>query len=228
MCIRKELHNSSFSLIIRRTDFDIGWSFGGVVAFEVALQLRKLKHQVVGLILIDSPFPINHKPIPDKVIRYITSSTFRFGVAQKLQEYVITQFRLNSSFLSSYVPQMDGLLDIPVVMLSSRDVLNTDQLCGVPYQWLSDRNTRQDEIKKWNTLIHGQLSVLEIPGNHFEPFEEDNVCIPPLRCPNLQLTRHFKSSRSPRLHLNCYKHARLLMRELFRIRVRVIRVRVVI
>ncbi|KAJ7720858.1 hypothetical protein DFH07DRAFT_972466 [Mycena maculata] len=45
-----------------------GWSFGGVAAYEIALQLTSRGIQVKGILLIDSPSPINHTPFPDSLI----------------------------------------------------------------------------------------------------------------------------------------------------------------
>ena len=42
----------------------LGWLFGGIVALEAFHQLTKLGFTVKGLILIDSPLPINHIPLP--------------------------------------------------------------------------------------------------------------------------------------------------------------------
>ncbi|KAL4784754.1 Alpha/Beta hydrolase protein [Aspergillus varians] len=45
-----------------------GWSFGGVLAFEIT---QILKSQIAGTILIDSPPPINYQPLPDAAVTYI-------------------------------------------------------------------------------------------------------------------------------------------------------------
>lgn len=156
-----------------------GWSFGGVLAFEVALQLRDLGHQVEGIILIDSPYPVNHEPIPEAVIQHITSAPPRFGVSEKLRKYVITQFELNAAMLGKYFPAVAEGLDIPIVMLTSRDNFDTESLCHIPYPWLCSKLAREEEIKRWGSLVRRSLSVLEIPGNHFEPFERENVSCPP-------------------------------------------------
>lgn len=45
-----------------------GWSFGGVVAFEVARRLVARGHQVIGTVLIDSPAPWKHQPLSPAII----------------------------------------------------------------------------------------------------------------------------------------------------------------
>ncbi|KAE9395866.1 alpha/beta-hydrolase [Gymnopus androsaceus JB14] len=63
-----------------------GWSFGGIVAFEAARQLLAQGHEVRGVLLIDSPSPIDHVPLSDSLIQGILSNgsicwdaTIRFG-----------------------------------------------------------------------------------------------------------------------------------------------------
>ena len=45
-----------------------GWSFGGVVAYEAARVLQAQGHAVAGVLLIDSPPPMNHKPLSAAII----------------------------------------------------------------------------------------------------------------------------------------------------------------
>lgn len=64
----------------------VGWSFGGIVAFEAARQLLAQGREVRGVLLIDSPSPIDHVPLSDSLIQGILSNgsicwdaTIRFG-----------------------------------------------------------------------------------------------------------------------------------------------------
>lgn len=63
-------------------------------------------------------------------------------------------------------------------MLCSRDVLDTEALYGVKYDWLSRQDTRDAAIGTWEKLVGGHIDVLPIPGNHFQPFVKDKVYIP--------------------------------------------------
>jgi pimeloyl-ACP methyl ester carboxylesterase len=49
-----------------------GWSFGGVVAFEAARVLMAGGYAVAGVVLIDSPPPIDHKPLSANIIDAVT------------------------------------------------------------------------------------------------------------------------------------------------------------
>ena len=64
-------------------------------------------------------------------------------------------------------------------MLSSQEDLDTESLCGIRYDWLCEKSVRDRDIQRWNSLVNNPLTVFNIPGNHFEPFEEDNVSYSP-------------------------------------------------
>lgn len=154
-----------------------GWSFGGVVAFEAARQLMAKGFEVKGLVLIDSPNPINHEPLPKEVIASIAKSNNQSGVADG-RTAMEEEFQYNASLLGQYqaVPlSSPNAPKLKTVMLRSRDVMDTESLCGVSYEWLSDQDARSDAITAWEGLVGGHVKVLSIPGNHFEPFTRNNI-----------------------------------------------------
>ncbi|KAK6210644.1 Type I Iterative PKS [Pestalotiopsis sp. IQ-011] len=154
-----------------------GWSFGGVVAFEAVRQLIANGSEVKGLVLIDSPNPINHEPLPEEVIASITKSNHQPGAATE-RTAMEEEFHYNASLLGQYdaVPlSSSNTAKLRTVMLRSREVMDTENLCGVSYEWLSDQNARSDAIAAWEGLVGGHVEVLPIPGNHFEPFIRNNV-----------------------------------------------------
>ncbi|RGP61684.1 polyketide synthase [Fusarium sporotrichioides] len=152
-----------------------GWSFGGVVAFEAARLLSMRGIEVKGLVLIDSPSPINHEPLPFKIISSIISSTDRPGSTSALED----EFLSNASLLGRYSPERLSLSTgktLKTVVLQSQDTLDTEALYGVRYDWLSRQDVRDAAIMDWEKLVGGPVTVLPIAGNHFEPFIDDNVC----------------------------------------------------
>ncbi|PCD27864.1 hypothetical protein FGRA07_03003 [Fusarium graminearum] len=151
-----------------------GWSFGGVVAFEVARLLFLRGIEVRGLVLIDSPSPINHEPLPAPIISSITRSTGRSESTNALEE----EFLFNASLLGRYKPERLSLTTgrtLKTVMLQSKDTLDTEALCGVRYDWLSRQDVRDAAIAEWESLVGGPVQVVPIAGNHFEPFLDDKV-----------------------------------------------------
>ncbi|KAL8717978.1 MAG: hypothetical protein Q9225_004837 [Loekoesia sp. 1 TL-2023] len=154
------------------------WSSGGVLAFEVARQLLNIGRKVEGVVLIDSPSPINHIPLPDQVIKHILSSFSgpSSTIRTKYMDTLAAHFRTHKKLLAEYVPErLPPASGIRFMMLQSKDTMDTTQLCGVSYPWLEDEGTRLQAIRDWQILVGQRIDVLEIPGNHFEPFLDKNV-----------------------------------------------------
>ncbi|KAH6648011.1 hypothetical protein BKA67DRAFT_610827 [Truncatella angustata] len=152
-----------------------GWSFGGIVAFEAAQQLTARGFEVKGLVLIDSPSPINHEPLPAALIANITKSNAQFrNVALSSSNALKEEFLFNASLLGSYRPKSFSKA-IKTVMLRSQDVLDTEALCDVRYDWLSQQDARTSSVAAWEELVRDHVEVLYIQGNHFEPFLEENI-----------------------------------------------------
>ncbi|KAK6081150.1 polyketide synthase [Seiridium cupressi] len=156
-----------------------GWSFGGVVAFEAAQQLMARGFEVKGLVLIDSPSPVDHEPLPAAVISSLTKPGAQSrNLASSSSVALEEEFISNASLLGSYEPEpfpKAASRSMKTVMLRSQDVMDTEALWAVRYDWLSRQDTRTASVVAWEGLIGGRIEVLPIPGNHFEPFLEENV-----------------------------------------------------
>ncbi|KAI4262752.1 MAG: hypothetical protein L6R42_002078, partial [Xanthoria sp. 1 TBL-2021] len=157
-----------------------GWSFGGVVAFEVAQILRGLGFSVRGLVLIDSPYPKNHEPLPEDIVRFVLSrSVSKNGVNKNHgndpgnNSHLLTEFKANATLLGKYsTPQVR--CDVKTVVLRSRDTFDSSGLCGVKYGWLESQIARTEAIKGWESIVGESVDVLDIPGHHFQAFDEQN------------------------------------------------------
>lgn len=155
-----------------------GWSFGGVVAFEAARQLTAQGLEVKGLILIDSPSPIDHEPLPAAVISSIIKPSGQAHSFSSNRIALEDEFSSNAHLLGTYQPEPFSSTNgkgLKTIMLRSQDVLDTEALYGVRYDWLSRQDTRAAAIVDWEELVGGHVEILPIPGNHFEPFLKENV-----------------------------------------------------
>ncbi|KAJ7133377.1 hypothetical protein C8R44DRAFT_849492 [Mycena epipterygia] len=150
-----------------------GWSFGGVAAYEIALQLTSRGIQVKGIILIDAPNPINHTPLSDSLINTVLGLDARAGRSE-LNVLVKKQFSMNARMLGKYVPHATASLCPPLVLLRSSEGFRPPGVADVP-AWLSDRSDPQTSVVGWQSLAHCSVKVLDIPGHHFEPFHSSNV-----------------------------------------------------
>ena len=173
---------SSIPLLALFTNRPAGWSFGGVVAYEAVRQLLDAGFPIRGLLLIDSPFPYNHKPLPVEVINYIlgnsnTAAAPNNDEPPSADPYLLRSFKHCAHLLSQYNPpplSPDQQSRIKTVMLRSADEFDAQRLCGVEYGWLERQDVRDEAIEGWRQLV-GNLEVLDIEGTHFDVFKGDKV-----------------------------------------------------
>ncbi|KAL2018289.1 hypothetical protein VTK56DRAFT_993 [Thermocarpiscus australiensis] len=176
----------------RRDDLILGgWSFGGVLAFEVSRQLV-LRHgrTVKGVILIDSPAPVDHQALPGEVVRYVLTtkraSALHSAAAKGLQATVEANFSRHAAMLEDYSRGTttttnqaghgdDARHSVPCIMLRCLKTLDLAALCNVDYPWLSDVDAADRSIRAWERLLGRPLPVLNLNCDHFSPFEPENV-----------------------------------------------------
>ena len=157
--------------------FSQGFSFGGVVAFEMARQLLQKGKQIKGIILIDSPYPIDHEPLPDAIISHITKSGSSDDSEDEGRQLMSAQFQANAALLGKYQLPSTEVAYPNVIMLRSRETLDCEKVCGVHYPWISDQKSRSAAIVAWEQLVRQSIPVLDIPGHHFEAFASQNVSL---------------------------------------------------
>ena len=148
------------------------------MAHEVAQELESRECSALGVILIDSPCPLNHQPLPKPVIDYVLRSMSNSEPTSRANagtSIIAEQFSHHARFLSEYHPG-DHIPKGRVYMsLQSQECFDTTRLCGVKYPWLEDGAARSGSHSDWERVLSRQVAVLEIPGNHFEPFKPNNV-----------------------------------------------------
>ncbi|KAI1762632.1 hypothetical protein GGR53DRAFT_500984 [Hypoxylon sp. FL1150] len=159
-----------------------GWSFGGVLAFEISRQLRRLGRVVKGVVLIDSPPPVDHQGLPQEIISYVVEKKQASGpriVSEALKQARIKvglNFQHHATLLQNYRPEPRiGDDDVPCVMVKCSQTMDTETLCSVAYPWLSDEIFRTKSIQVWERLVGRQIPVLEVACNHFEVFDSEHV-----------------------------------------------------
>ncbi|KAJ7160342.1 putative polyketide synthase [Mycena filopes] len=152
-----------------------GWSFGGVAAYEIALQLTSRGVQVKGILIIDSPSPSNHVPLSDSLIDTVLDLDVRAGRSE-LSALVKKQFSMNAHMLGKYVPHATASLCPPLVLLRSSEGYHPAGVAAadVPV-WLADRSDPQTSVAGWQSLAHCSVKVLDIPGHHFQAFHPSNI-----------------------------------------------------
>ncbi|KAF8157842.1 polyketide beta-ketoacyl-synthase [Crassisporium funariophilum] len=146
-----------------------GWSFGGVVAFEVAKQLRRMSFLVLGVILIDSPSPLNHVPMSSTLIDAIISIRI-----MEIRKLCRIQFATNALLLGEYDPHETGDGETPyLAFLWCMEGVSCNQV-DVP-AWLADRSNITSIINGWEVLSSAPIKIFGIPGHHFEVFDPKHI-----------------------------------------------------
>ncbi|KAI1261343.1 hypothetical protein F5Y18DRAFT_202343 [Xylariaceae sp. FL1019] len=164
-----------------QTVFLGGYSFGGVLAFEVARQLLALGRTVEGLLLIDAPLPIDHQPLPQEVISYIAKkmsagpeATAMTSAAKQARERVNKNFQYHAGLIQTYQAKPQAV-NIPCVALKCARSMDTQKLANVSYPWLGEDDFRTQATEQWQSLIGQDVPILDIPCHHFEVFDAEHV-----------------------------------------------------
>ena len=165
-----------------------GYSFGGVVAFEIARQLTEVHHEEVPLLAMLDPDPPKpylanfaatqawryrvHRRNLERLnlsgkIRYLAESlrkdaTRRFRkIFHEDEEDVQVEIftRLTEAVHAKYEAKPYGG---PVALILARDT-----------QWRQD--SKGDQRSDWNRYLTGQTGVYEVPGDHGAVYQEPHV-----------------------------------------------------
>ncbi|KAL9610447.1 MAG: hypothetical protein Q9167_004845 [Letrouitia subvulpina] len=160
---------------IKRSCIIGGWSFGGVVAYEVSRILLSWSLRVMGLLLIDSPPPLNHQPLPIEVIDVVTKTSSGIEQRSKMRDAVREQFIVNTALLADFKPERVNGRYPDTVLLRSKKGFDASGLGSRSHQWLEDRSDPRHTVEGWEEVIGHGVKLIDIPGNHFEPFDENNI-----------------------------------------------------
>lgn len=162
-----------------------GYSFGGVVAFEMARLLTERGDCLVrGVVLIDSPPPLNHLPLARETVqaamavKHLDGARTRTREAAKFHEAIgVLAVRNNmrrAAMLGQYRPRREG--ELPrVVLLRSSEGFRAAGYALPENKWLHDRRDVQTSSGAWEELVRAKIKVIDIPGDHFTPFELGHI-----------------------------------------------------
>lgn len=123
-----------------------------------------------GVVLIDSPSPLNHVPLSDVLIESIVKLN-RGSVSSNIGLLVKEQFQMNSRMLLDYNPIAGGGPYPPLVLLCSCENYEPGSGLEVP-GWLSNRGDRRSASAAagWETIVGKPVKCIDIPGHHFQAF----------------------------------------------------------
>ncbi len=159
-----------------------GWSFGGLVAFEMAQQLQRAKQQVAILAMLDTPAPVvANKPSFCDGVKFLFNTAAR-SVWPYLLDYfylmtapdkhrgshlamlskptirpILRVFQASSQAALSYVPQ---------VYSNRITLLRTNEQATIAHQ---------NPTMGWNDLAMGGVEVHRVPGNHLTMLRKPHI-----------------------------------------------------
>lgn len=163
-----------------------GWSFGGIIAFETACLLAGDRScSVRGVVLIDSPPPFGHTPIAKETIEAAMAFTQKQTSRPRpksvkdfedaIAALTIRNNMRRADLLRHYEPSRVNPMP-HTILLRSSEGLQIPNAWNLPQnQWLHDRSDVGVSADAWQELLDHKLTVLDIPGDHFHPFEKANV-----------------------------------------------------
>ncbi|KAF2132453.1 putative polyketide synthase [Dothidotthia symphoricarpi CBS 119687] len=83
-----------------------GWSAGGVVAYEITLQLLAAGERVESLFLLDSPCPIALEPLPSRLHHFFADiGLIGSDDESKVPDWLLSHFEASIKALTAYKPQ---------------------------------------------------------------------------------------------------------------------------
>lgn len=163
-----------------------GWSFGGIIAFETARHLAHVPNlQVHGVVLIDAPPPFGHVPIARETIE--TAMAYTQKKSSRPRPKSVTDFEdaiakltirnnlRRAALLACYEPARTGPMPQVILLRSSEGLMLPNAHLLPENKWLHDRSDVGVCVDAWNELLGKEIPVIDIPGDHFHPFEAENV-----------------------------------------------------
>ncbi|KAF3760531.1 hypothetical protein M406DRAFT_334164 [Cryphonectria parasitica EP155] len=161
-----------------------GWSAGGVIAYEIVVQLTQAGERVDNLIIIDAPCPITIEPLPRSLHAWFASiGLLGEGDVKKIPEWLLPHFAASVTALSNYTAEPIPTDKCPNVMT----IWCEDGVCHLPTDprpdpyptghalFLLDNRTDFGP-NRWDEYLDLQkMRMRHMPGNHFSMMHGDQA-----------------------------------------------------
>jgi len=163
-----------------------GWSAGGVLAYETAMQLIQNGEEVERLLLLDSPCPVALDPLPARLhIFFDQIGLLGTGKPGGTPGWLLPHFAAAIKMLSAYDPQPFPVGKAP----RTAAIWCTDGVCPnpddprpppaeeedpAPMKWLLNNRTDFGD-NGWSQLLGDNIECYVMGGNHFSMMKEPHV-----------------------------------------------------
>ncbi|KAJ3535238.1 hypothetical protein NMY22_g6576 [Coprinellus aureogranulatus] len=148
-----------------------GWSFGGVVAFEVAKQLLSTGFPVGGLVLLDAPPPSGEVILSHDLIASICAK----GKEEERRNVLEKQLARHAFIFSRYQgTRLESPAPLPCVYVRCAEGYLAPTGDHV-HEWYTARENIESTVSEWRPLLWGELAILDVPAHHFEMFHSSKI-----------------------------------------------------
>ncbi len=141
-----------------------GYSFGGIVAYEMACQLKAAGHDVPLLALFDMPIPKHfietmededkfYEPLKRTVMRWLVKWSLRSGNIRSLK---LRHFHIIDNYDKAILAYRPKPYSGPVTIFKA------------------ERTSGPDDMG-WSTLVTGPLDIKVLPGDHYSLIKDPEV-----------------------------------------------------
>lgn len=153
-----------------------GWSAGGVIAYEMVVQLTRTGERVADLVIIDAPCPVTIEPLPASLHAWFAGiGLLGDGDEKKIPPWLLPHFAASVTALSNYTAEPVPAGVCPRVTA----IWCEDGVCRLPTDprpdpyptghalFLLDNRTDFGP-NRWDDYLDGEkMTTRHMPGNHF-------------------------------------------------------------
>jgi len=165
-----------------------GWSFGGIIAFEMAQQLEQAGEKVEELFLIDSYFHsegyqfenAHETEIFEKFLKDITYQKGGTPIKRSSMEQMMTEAVSNNLFPAEItLPSINKMLEVFKNNCIAFSGYKATHQVNCKTQLLIAKNSSyigsERQMKMWDNWLLGQVKYHSIEGDHFTIFSGESL-----------------------------------------------------
>ncbi len=128
-----------------------------------------------GVVLINSPFPVDHVPSSNEFMA-VTSGAFTRGGHTPIGRMMWKQLQQNALFLKTYDPRIAGRPYPPLVLLHNKEGIPPDVFLPYPVPWwMLEKGTDPCLLADDSSGLVGV--PIKVPGMHFMTFAMPHVSL---------------------------------------------------
>jgi amino acid adenylation domain-containing protein len=153
-----------------------GSCVGGIVAFEIAQQLRAQGEPIAGLILVDSGFPSWSSYLRNRVLDFWRSEVLPLVRSWRQSR---AQFRtlIKEKIMILIAPSPEQRAGLAKTRIGRKYLRRLLRYSPRPYPGpvmliLCDGEKTRDSMRVWRDVVRGGLDIQHVPGDHFTHLRE--------------------------------------------------------